>query len=201
MSRRKSQTMSASVRKRASGDDSWSPNKLAMRGSTRFTEKRSLSRATHSQPNKSRNWLECAKKTRRVANVNTRLSNVLRNNCPGADGDSITDRDRKNGGVCSNAYVIPKFCCSPSVRICVRTPANKRIIDEHGAMRNEAFVSNRYELTDERVRLNSASLPDRYSLLYFYEWSDEAVIANCASIEIDRLHDSYVFTERYIDDP
>jgi hypothetical protein len=48
------------------------------------------------------------------------------------------------------------------------------------------------------VRLNPASLPDGYSLLYLYEWADEATIANCASIEIDRLHHGDVFTKRYI---
>ena len=55
-------------------------------------------------------------------------------------------------------------------------------------MRNEALVSYGYELTDEGVRLNPASLPDCYSFLYLYEWADEAVISDCASIEIDRLH-------------
>src|SRR5258708_22678851 len=50
MSRRKSQTISASVRKSASGDDSPSPNKPAMPGSTRFIDKRFLSRAPPSHP-------------------------------------------------------------------------------------------------------------------------------------------------------
>jgi hypothetical protein len=34
--------------------------------------------------------------------------------------------------------------------------------------------------------------------LYLNERSDEAGIANCTSIEIDRLHDRDVFTKRYI---
>jgi hypothetical protein len=49
------------------------------------------------------------------------------------------------------------------------------------------------------VRLNPASLPDSYSLLYLYEWADEAGISNCASIEIDRLHHRDSFAECYID--
>jgi len=51
------------------------------------------------------------------------------------------------------------------------------------------------------VRLNPASLPDRYSLLDLYEWPDEAVISDCASIEIYRLHDRDVLTKRYINNP
>jgi len=68
-------------------------------------------------------------------------------------------------------------------------------------MRNEALVSDRYELTDKCVRLNPASLADIHSLLYLYEWADEAGISNCAPIEIDRLHHRDVFSKRYIDDP
>jgi hypothetical protein len=92
---------------------------------------------------------EASQQARRVANVNPRLGNVFGNNRAGANDDVIADRDRKNGSICSNAYTIPKSCCSPRVRICGRAPANEQIIDEHGAMRNEAFVSGRYELTDE----------------------------------------------------
>jgi hypothetical protein len=92
---------------------------------------------------------EPTQQARRVANVNPRLGNVLGNNRAGANDGVIADRDRKNGGICSNAYTIPKSCSSPRVRICGRAPGNEQIIDEHGAMRNEAFVSDRYELTDE----------------------------------------------------
>jgi hypothetical protein len=48
------------------------------------------------------------------------------------------------------------------------------------------------------VRLNPASLPDSYSLLYLYKGPNEATISDRASIEIDRLHHRHVFTERYI---
>ena len=68
-------------------------------------------------------------------------------------------------------------------------------------MRDEAFVSNRYELTDESVRLDPASLSDNYALLYLYEWTNEAAISNRAPIEIDRLYDGDVFTKLNIDNP
>jgi hypothetical protein len=60
---------------------------------------------------------------------------------------------------------------------------------------NETLVSDRYELTDECVRLNPASLADLYALLYLYEWTNEATISNRAPIEIDWLYDSDVFTK------
>ena len=92
---------------------------------------------------------EASQQARRVANVNPRLGNVLGNNRAGANDGVIADRDRKNGGICSYAYTIPQSCSSPRVRVCGRASGNEQIIDEHGAMRNEAFVSDRYELTDE----------------------------------------------------
>jgi len=64
---------------------------------------------------------------------------------------------------------------------------------------NEAFVPDGYELTDECVRLNSASLTDIYALLYLYEWTNEAAVSNRAPIEIDRLYDGDVFTKLNID--
>jgi hypothetical protein len=93
--------------------------------------------------------LAASQQSRRVANVNPRLSYVFGNNCPGANDDLIADRDWKDGGICSDAYTISKSRCSPKIRLSGRAPGSEWIIDEHGAMRNEAFVSNRYELTDE----------------------------------------------------
>jgi hypothetical protein len=66
---------------------------------------------------------------------------------------------------------------------------------------NETLVSDRYELTDERVRLNPASPADRHSLLYLYKWADEAAISNRAPIEVDWLDHRDVFPECYVDNP
>ena len=66
-------------------------------------------------------------------------------------------------------------------------------------MGDKAIVANRDKLTNERVRLNSATLTNRRSLLDFNEWTDEAAISNCAAVEIDRLYDGHVFTKLDID--
>ena len=68
-------------------------------------------------------------------------------------------------------------------------------------MRNEALVAERYEFTDECVRLNPASLANSHSLLYLYKRTDEAAISNRAPIEINRLHNCDVFTECHINNP
>jgi hypothetical protein len=47
--------------------------------------------------------------------------------------------------------------------------------------------------------LNPAASADGYPLLYLDEWPDEATLPNRATIEIDRLHDSDIFTKLNID--
>ena len=49
-------------------------------------------------------------------------------------------------------------------------------------MRNEAVVTNRHELANERVGLNPAPLADGCSFLNFNERSDEGVITDIAAI-------------------
>jgi len=61
----------------------------------------------------------------------------------------IADSNREDSGIGPDTHMIAELCCSPKVRLCGRAPGNEHIIDEHGAMRNEALVSDRYELTDE----------------------------------------------------
>jgi len=97
------------------------------------------------RPHKSGNQLKGAEKTRGVTDIEPGCSDVLGHDRAGANDDLIADRDWKDGGICSDAYTIPKSCCSPKVRLFSGAPGNERIIDEHGAMRNEAFVSERYE--------------------------------------------------------
>jgi hypothetical protein len=84
-----------------------------------------------------------------ITGVNAGDGNVFGHDRARANDDLIADHDRKDGGICSDAYTIPKSRCSPKLWLFSGAPGNKRIIDEHGTMRNEAVVSDRYELTDE----------------------------------------------------
>lgn len=87
------------------------------------------------------------------------------------------------------------------MRFTSRPAGEKEIINEHGAMRNKAIVADRHQITDKRVGLNPASLPDLCSLLYLDEWSDERVVSNGASVEVNGLNHSNVFTKLNIDNP
>src|SRR5437762_7424139 len=88
----------------------------------------------------------------------------------------IADGDRKNCGVCSDTHMLPKVSRSPKLWFAGWTTLTKQVVNEHGTMRNETIVTNRDELANERVRLNSAPLADRCSFLNFNERSDEGVI-------------------------
>jgi len=101
--------------------------------------------------------------------------------------------------MCSHAHAIAKSSRSPELRVFGGSAGTEQVVNKHCAVGNEAVVSDRYELTDECVRLNPASLADLYALLYFYEWTNEAAVSNRTSIEIDRLYDSDLFTKLNID--
>ena len=139
-----------------------------------------------SKPTEKARWIAC---------VNSGNGNILGNNCARSNNHSIADRHRKDRGICSNAHAIAKFSRSPEIRVFGGSTGTEQVVNKHRAVGNEAFVPDGYELTDECVRLNPASLTDIYALLYLYEWTNEAAVSNRAPIEIDRLHDRDVFTK------
>jgi len=53
-------------------------------------------------------WLKSSQQTRGVANVEPGLGYVSGNNCAGTDDGAITDLDRENGGVRSDADTVAK---------------------------------------------------------------------------------------------
>ena len=87
----------------------------------------------------------------------------------------------------------------PKLRFSRRAADSEKVVDEHRPMRDETIIANGDELADERVRLNPATLPDGSPFLNLDEWPDEGVVADFAAIEIDRLHDSDVPAEFYLD--
>ena len=139
-----------------------------------------------SKPTEKARWIAC---------VNSGNGNILGNNCAGSNNHLIADRHRKDRGMCSHAHAIAKSSRSPELRVFGGSAGTEQVVNKHCAVGNEALVSDRYELTDECVRLNPASLADLYALLYLYEWTNEAAVSNRAPIEIDRLYDGDVFTK------
>jgi hypothetical protein len=107
----------------------------------------------------------------------------------------IANRHRQDCGICSDTHTISKFGRTPKVGLAGRASVGEAIINKHRAMRNEALVAERYEFTDECVRLNPASPADLHSLLYLYKWTHEAAISNRAPIEINWLDNRNAFTK------
>ena len=134
-----------------------------------------------------------------VAGVNTGLGDVLGHDRSSSDHCIITDRNRKHGGVRPNADAVAKFGRAPKVAASRRISFNKEIVDEHRSVRDEAVVPDRDELADKRMGLNPASLADIYSFLNFNERTDERIVIDFATIEIDWLHNGDVLPEFDID--
>ena len=92
---------------------------------------------------------ESAQKTRRVACVNTRCSDVVGDDCAGADDDIVTNGDREDGSICSDTHKIAKFSFDPEAPFLCRAPINEAIIDKHRTVRDEGVVADRDELADK----------------------------------------------------
>lgn len=147
----------------------------------------------------SHDGLKPTEQTGRIAGVNAGLDDIFGNNGAGSDHDLIADRNRQDGGIGSDTDAVAKFSVSPKRRLFRRSAGSEKVVDEHRPMRDETIIANGDELADERVRLNPATLPDLCPFLDFNERPDEGVVADFAAIEIDRLHDSDVPAEFYID--
>jgi hypothetical protein len=126
--------------------------------------------------------LETTEEASGIAGINAWGGNILGHNSTGSYHHVIADGDRKNCGVCSDTHMLPKVSRSPKLWFAGRTTVTKQVINEHGTMRNEAVVTNRHELANERVGLNPAPLSNGCSLLNFNERSDEGVITDIAAI-------------------
>src|SRR5262249_15218950 len=74
------------------------------------------------------------------------------------------------------------------------------VVDEHRPVGHEAVIADRHELTDERVRLDSAALADDGLSLDLDERANERVVADRAAVEVDGLHESHVRAEPNVDD-
>jgi hypothetical protein len=93
--------------------------------------------------------LKSAKKARGVSRVNAWDGNVLGDNGAGANDDTITNGNGEDGSVCSDTYEVAQLGLAPKDPFLCRAAIDERIINEHRPMRNEAVVSDRYQLADK----------------------------------------------------
>jgi hypothetical protein len=92
--------------------------------------------------------------------------------CP----SQIVTEDRR---VRPDANAVADFRFFPEAPVTDRWTAGvEKIVDEHRSMRNEAVVSNHHQLTDERVRLNPASLSNPHSFLDLHKGADKGLVTD-----------------------
>jgi hypothetical protein len=96
--------------------------------------------------------------------------------------------------------MVAKFGWFPQFRLASRPASQKQVIDEHCSMGNETIVTYGNQIADKGVRLNAASLSNRYSLLYFDERPDERVIANGAAVQVCWFDNGDVLAELNVDE-
>lgn len=65
-------------------------------------------------------------------------------------------------------------------------------------MANETIITNGYQLTNEGVRLHFCPVANGYIFLYFNEGTNEAIVANTATIQVYWLNNFYAFAKNYI---
>ena len=126
--------------------------------------------------------LKPTKEARGIAGVNAGLDDIFGNNGAGSDYDLIADRDRQDGGIGSYTDAIAKFSLSPELPLSRRSAGHEEIVNEHRSVRNEAVVTYRDKIANERVGLDPAPLPDLCPFLDFNERPDERFIADFTTI-------------------
>src|ERR1700720_202252 len=78
-----------------------------------------------------------AKQPGRIAHINAGASDVFGHDSASSDAHVITDRDRKDGGIRPDIYMVTKLCWPPKIMISSsRASAKKKIINKHRPMRN-----------------------------------------------------------------
>jgi hypothetical protein len=107
----------------------------------------------------------------------------------------IADLDRQNSCVRSDTNMVTDFRCPPKSWIARGAAIPKKIVNEHGTVRDKAVVTDGDEITDESVRLNAASFTNSCSSLDLHERSNKGVVSDLAPIQVRWLDNDHVVTE------
>src|SRR4030095_3831968 len=127
---------------------------------------------------------------RRVAEIDTRLCDVFFDHSAGSHYDRVTDRNRQDRRVRSDADAVANLCPLPEFLVSAgRTATCKKVVDEHRSVRNETIVANHDQLANEGVRLDPRPFSYPHPLLNFDKRSDKGFIINFTSVKVDRLND------------
>lgn len=143
--------------------------------------------------------LKSPQETRGIAHVKARFADIFCHHGSGANYDAVTDIHRHNRRVGSYTDTVANRRAAPLLWLPGRAALDKWIINKHRAVRDKTVVADSHELTNECMGLDAAALTNFDSFLDLNEWTNEALVANLAAIEINGLDDSHVFSEPNID--
>ncbi len=131
-----------------------------------------------------------------VSTVDAGLTNVFSDHTACANDDIVANIDRQNRGIRANGNTIAYHSRFPLRLIASsRTTRRKQIVDEHGAVANEAIITNCHQFANKRMRLNTTAITYRDSFLDFYERPYETIVTNLAAVQITWLNNRYVLTK------
>jgi hypothetical protein len=91
--------------------------------------------------------------------------------------------------------MVTDLCCPPKLWVAGRSAIPKQVIDEHGTVRDEAVITDRHEIADERMRLNAATFPDLCSSLDLYKRPHKRIVTDLAAIKVRWLDNDHVIAK------
>ena len=126
---------------------------------------------------------QTTQKTGGVAHINTRFVDVFGNYCASANDDLVADGHGKDSCVRSDADVTSDCGEPPEAPISHgRTSDGEGIVNKHGAMRNEAVITDGHHIANKDVGLNPATFADACSALDLNKRTDGTVVSDHTSV-------------------
>src|SRR5688572_8863736 len=81
-----------------------------------------------------------------------------------------------------------------------RTACRECVVSEHHAMSDEAIFPDLDQLAHHGMRLHASTIANDDTLLDFDKWTDKAIVADPALVEIDGIDDRHSGAERNVSD-
>ena len=137
----------------------------------------------------------------RIACISSWFTNVLGYHTTGTNHNIITDANRHDGGIRTDAHTIadggffPLGLIPPS-----RATNSEWVIDEHRTVTDEAILSNGHKFANKGVALDTCAGANGDSSLDLNKRSDKHAITQFATIDVDRFNQCYTLTEVNFDD-
>lgn len=135
-----------------------------------------------------------------VAGVRSRSCDVLGDHGTSPDDNVVTYGHRQDGRVASDGYAIADVGRFPKALVATSwATVREQVVNEHHPVCNHAITPDSDQFTDEGMGLNPCAGANRHVFLNFNKWPNERIIANCATIDVDRLNNRDIVTKNDVD--